>query len=91
MLALDIIFLLNSANVALLLSTILDIYAEMGNQDSAGQWKSYGAVFCQTNFYMKQQNIKWLINLLLKKIVSKFVFDAYRRFVKLEENRVSTP
>ncbi len=30
------IFLLNSANIALLLSTISDIYAKMGNQDAAG-------------------------------------------------------
>ncbi len=30
------IFLLNSANVTLLLCTISDIYAKMDNQDSAG-------------------------------------------------------
>ena len=29
-------FLLNSANVALLLSTISDSYSKMGNQDTAG-------------------------------------------------------
>ncbi len=37
MLALNIYFILNSANVSLLLSTISDSYAKMGNQDTAGR------------------------------------------------------
>ncbi len=36
MIALKICFLLNSANLALLLSTISDNYAKMENQDKAG-------------------------------------------------------
>ncbi len=36
MFALNIVFLINSANVALLLSTISDSYTKMGNQDAAG-------------------------------------------------------
>ena len=48
------LFLLNSANVSLLLSTISDSYAKMENQDTAGRNMASEFIFVRAAFFTEQ-------------------------------------